>query len=155
MSDDLEELHAWSARLESDVADLALTVQQLREELADAVAGGSVKAQRPTAAEVEAFVADTLGVLYARAVTNTWRWCSRWSEHPEAVARAEALLLGWREAEASGRWPAWWRDCDAAMAALTDPAGTFAACTPDRHYPPPQLPSELLPAHPDNEESHR
>ncbi len=75
------------------------------------------------------------------------RWCAQWWSHAEAYARAEALLVGRREAEAAGRLLPWWRDADAAMSVLTDPAGTFSACTPERHHPPSRLPSEIPPAH--------
>jgi hypothetical protein len=140
-----EELQAQVVRLESDVADLSLSLQQLREELAEAVAGGTVKAEAPTPAGLEAWVADTLAPLYARHIGPGWKWCPRWWSHEEAESRLSALYVGCKEAQQTGRMLAWWRDADAVMAALADPSGTFAACGRE-HHPADPLPCEAAPA---------
>jgi hypothetical protein len=138
-----EEMQALITRLESDVADLGLAVRELRGEFADAVAGGNVKPAPPSAAQLDEWVAGWFTTTFARNVSSSWRWCARYSEHPEAVERLRALHIAWKEAQQTGRMLAWLRDADAQVAALSDAAGTFAACTPERHYGPPALPYEL------------
>ncbi len=142
MTDLDEELRAWTTRVESDVADLALALQQLRDELADAGAGGNVKAAEPSFADLEEWVVGYLSGTFARPVTASWRWCPQWWDHPEAEVRLKALLVAWREAQQTGRMLAWLRDLDAQLAVLTDPAGTFAACTPREHRPADPLPTQ-------------
>lgn len=59
------------------------------------------------------------------------RWCAKWWEHPEAIARLEHV---WEAFEAARREPppamsSWWRDhLDHHMARLTDPRGPFEQC---------------------------
>lgn len=143
MSDELDELRAYCARLESNLADLGLTIQEMQAEFvanAVPVVGPPVP---PTFAEVEAWVSDTFSRLWARPITNTHRWCSQWFQHEEAVERLTALYVAWNEARQTGRKLAWWRDADATMQALTDAAGTFAACSERGHHPPQRLPCDL------------
>ncbi|WAZ25687.1 DUF4913 domain-containing protein [Streptomyces cinnabarinus] len=76
--------------------------------------------------------------VYGREVTSTAPWCSRWWEHPEAVAQLHALWLAWEEltdSDSPGSGPAsWHRDClGPAMLSLRDPAGPFAGCKPGAH----------------------
>ncbi len=137
-----DELQAYLTRLESDVADLGLAVQELRGELADAVAGGNVKAKPPTFAELERWVTDEFAVVFARPISSAWRWCPRWWDHEEAVQRLGALFVAWKEAQRTPRLLAWFRDLDAQLAVLSDPAGTFAACTPLEHRPADPLPTQ-------------
>lgn len=96
---------------------------------------------------VYVFVSEFLTRVYARHYepAGSWRWCSTWWEHPEAVSRLDAL---WQAFEAlrqePGTGPAtWWRDyCDPTMTALTDPHGTFAQCKAgDRHQLAQPLPT--------------
>lgn len=133
-------LEAYCARLESDVADLGLAVQELREELADAVAGGNVKAEPPTVDEVAEWVSEWLSVHVARHLGPAHKWCPRWVDHPEAVMRLSALYTGHREAQQSGRVLAFLRDLDAQMTVLTSADGPFAACSGRGHHAPPRLP---------------
>ena len=101
----------------------------------------------PHFSNVYVFVEDFLSKVYARPVRAqaSWRWCPQWWAHPEAVSRLEAL---WQAFEAlrldPGLGPAtWWRDyADPTMGALSDPAGTFAACSDKGHQVPPDLPVE-------------
>ncbi len=139
MSD--EELQAYLARLESDVADLGLAVQELRGELADAVAAGNVKAAEPSFADLEEWVVGYLAGTFARPVSSSWRWCPQWWDHAEAEVRLKALFVAYQEAQQTGRMLAWLRELDAQLAVLTDPAGTFAACTPREHRPADPLPT--------------
>ncbi|MGI5347330.1 DUF4913 domain-containing protein [Streptomyces sp. CA-250714] len=73
--------------------------------------------------------------VYGREVTSTAPWCSRWWEHPEAVAQFHGLWLAWGELTGPGSGmcgPAnWHRDYLVhTMNALRDPMGPFAGCKP-------------------------
>ncbi|MEU7314821.1 DUF4913 domain-containing protein [Streptomyces sp. NPDC007083] len=86
--------------------------------------------------------------VYGREVTSTAPWCSRWWEHPEAVAQLHGLWLAWAaltgpDADMTG--PAsWHRDfLGPVMSSLRDPSGPFAGCKPGNHRakePPPVEP---------------
>jgi hypothetical protein len=76
--------------------------------------------------------------VYGREITSTAPWCSRWWEHPEAVAQLHGLWLAWGELtgpNAGMLGPAnWHRDYLApVMNALRDPMGPFAGCKPGGH----------------------
>lgn len=78
--------------------------------------------------------------VYGREVTSTSPWCSRWWDHPEAVAQLHGLWLAWEElteADSPGSGPTTWhRDClGPVMQTLRDPAGPFAGCKPGAHRP--------------------
>ncbi|MFE2041341.1 DUF4913 domain-containing protein [Streptomyces sp. NPDC059477] len=78
--------------------------------------------------------------VYGREVTSSSPWCSRWWEHPEAIAQLHGLWLAWEELtgpDASMTGPAsWHRDyLPAVMDALRDPQGPFAGCKPGGHRP--------------------
>ncbi len=96
---------------------------------------------------VYVFVQDFLVKVHARPVRDqlSWRWCSQWWDHPEAVSRLEAL---WKAFEVLRRDPGtgaatWWRDyADPTMAALSDAGGTFAKCSDTSHVLPPDLPMQ-------------
>jgi hypothetical protein len=72
--------------------------------------------------------------VYGREISTTRPWCTKWWEHPEAVARLHALWLAWQQltdAEAGLSGPSTWhRDhLDQALVHLRAPDGPFAACT--------------------------
>ncbi len=98
------------------------------------------------------WVTQMLFPTYRREVLRAgFTWCPRWWAHTEAVARLEALWRAWehhRQLPAVGM-AVWWKDyADPTMAALFNPAGPFAACTPTRHHdrdPVPPLPQEPPP----------
>lgn len=108
--------------------------------------------------DVGKFVDGYIAQLYrrevsARGLEKTRRWCPRWWEHGEALARLEALWRAWEEmrhgkgAEMAG----WWiQFADPTMAVLLDPAGPFAACSvAEGHHckpPMPRLPLVEAPA---------
>ncbi|MBY8342458.1 MULTISPECIES: DUF4913 domain-containing protein [Streptomyces] len=76
--------------------------------------------------------------VYGREVTSTQPWCSRWWEHPEAVAQLHSLWLAWGELTGPGSGmcgPAnWHRDYLApVMNSLREPMGPFAGCKPGSH----------------------
>ncbi|MGY0068749.1 DUF4913 domain-containing protein [Streptomyces sp. QTS137] len=78
--------------------------------------------------------------VYGREVTSSTPWCSRWWEHPEAVAQLHGLWLAWMELTGPGSGlsgPAnWHRDyLLPVMASLRDPSGPFAGCKPGMHRP--------------------
>ncbi len=133
-----EELHAWQTRVESDVQDLALTIQELQAEF--------VSLSPPEApGRGSSFLDADLGVLdawvtgwllpnFRRFITPSWRWCPRWWDEPhgEAVIRLEALRRSWAVSQADPSGVAvlrWLTSLDATLAALSDASGTFASCS--------------------------
>ncbi|WP_405843751.1 DUF4913 domain-containing protein [Streptomyces sp. NBC_01518] len=80
--------------------------------------------------------------VYGREVTSSAPWCSRWWEHPEAVAQLHALWLAWGELTDTGSPAgptgpaAWHRDyLSSVMQNLRDPSGPFAGCKAGTHRP--------------------
>lgn len=76
--------------------------------------------------------------VYGREVTSAAPWCSRWWEHPEAIAQLHGLWLAWGELTGPGSGmcgPAnWHRDyLGPVMTTLRDPMGPFAGCKPGAH----------------------
>lgn len=148
----LEELRAWTVRIEQDVADLAAALQEVRDELRDAVTSGGLggDGDKPFQREyptLDGWVEGWLAPVFARNVGQTWRWCSSWWAHPEAVHRLEALHRGWEVArlDPNGRaMLAWQRDLDAQLRELTSADGPFASCGRE-HRPPPPLPVVAAP----------
>ena len=99
---------------------------------------------------VYAFVHDWLVSVYCHEVNDmqsSWRWCSLWHHHPEAVARLEAA---WKAFEVLRQDPGtgasvWFRDHgDPCMAVLTAADGPFRACSNTSHRRQPNLPYEHL-----------
>lgn len=101
---------------------------------------------------VFAFVEEFLIKVCARPVRDqsSFRWCSQWYRHAEAVSRLTAL---WRAFEVlrldPGVGPStWWiNHADPCMAALSDSAGVFARCSADTHAVHSALPHTPPPAH--------
>ncbi|WP_280343818.1 MULTISPECIES: DUF4913 domain-containing protein [Nocardia] len=65
-------------------------------------------------------------------------WCSEWYEHPEAVTVLWSLRRSWLEAvvQPGAAMAVYFRDFFYPLLRnLTDPAGPFYACTPDKHDP--------------------
>ena len=78
--------------------------------------------------------------VYCREITSGAPWCSRWWEHPEAVAQFYGLWMAWQELTSPKygmTGPAMWqRDyLGHAMNAIRDPSGVFAGCKPGSHRP--------------------
>ncbi|MFE7975118.1 DUF4913 domain-containing protein [Streptomyces shenzhenensis] len=80
--------------------------------------------------------------VYGREVTSSAPWCSRWWEHPEAVAQLHGLWLAWGDLTDTAspvglNGPATWhRDyLPHVMQSLRDPSGPFAGCKPGAHRP--------------------
>lgn len=69
--------------------------------------------------------------------TGTLTWCPQWWQHPEAIARLEALWRAWEicrdaDGEAPSRW--FWQHCDPTLTALMDAkTGPMSDCTPAGH----------------------
>ena len=83
-------------------------------------------------------------VVFARPVGGEIRWCSHWSEHPEALTRLEALWRAWETLRLDPNLgiATWLTNyLDPQLVALTSRAGTFAQCTPDRHAGTAPLPT--------------
>jgi hypothetical protein len=99
---------------------------------------------------VYAFVAGFLADIYAHEVSEqqtSWRWCSHWFHHTEAVARLEAC---WKAFEVLRQDPGtgasvWFRDhADPCMTALTAPRRTVRQVL--RRNPPEPTPAPPCPA---------
>jgi len=146
---EVEELGPWIARVEQGLADLEETV-------ADAIAtgGGALPTPRPPRPplvfdNVEEWVAGMFAPRFARSIGGPVKWCPRWWDHPEAVLRLEALWRSWEvhRLDTDRGIAVWLRDfLGGQLAALLDDAGTFAACTPEKHSPRPPLPLTPAPA---------
>ncbi|MFJ2417494.1 DUF4913 domain-containing protein [Streptomyces brevispora] len=85
-------------------------------------------------AALSTWVKHLLLPIYGREISTSRPWCTRWQEHPEAVARLHALWLAWQQftdAEAGLPGPSTWhRDhLDQTLVHLRAPDGPFAACT--------------------------
>lgn len=62
-------------------------------------------------------------------------WCSKWWEHPEAVARLSALHTGYIQAVADDQLSQWWiHQWDAHARVLFGPTGPFEACRYGKHF---------------------
>jgi hypothetical protein len=92
-----------------------------------------------------------LQVVRRRVGRGSVSWCAQWWAHPEAASRLGALWAAWEESRTTGgaalsQWWLW--HFDAHWPVLTNPAGPFSACTPERHVADPSpLPSAPVPAH--------
>ena len=82
-------------------------------------------------------LAPTIERRLDAAGAGTLTWCPQWWQHPEAIARLEALWRAWEvcrdtDGEAPSRW--FWQHCDPILAVLTDAkTGPMADCKPDHH----------------------
>jgi hypothetical protein len=105
---------------------------------------------------LEAWVSDyfTPMFLHRAADAARARWCSRWWEHAEAIARLKLLWNCWEAA----RWrpqarPGWWLDLDHHLPILLGTDGPLRHCRvpsgdrPGKHQPE-QVPANE-PAPPD------
>jgi len=86
------------------------------------------------------------------------RWCTRWYEHDEAIARLEALRRAWEEhvVTPGASMSTWYiAHYDPHITALTSPGGPFWQCSPGHHQPGRPIGHELLTGYPttDPEES--
>ena len=82
------------------------------------------------------------------------RWCTRWSEHDEAIARLEALRRAWEEhviTPGAGMSSWYISHYDPHITALTSPGGPFWQCSPGHHQPARPIGHELLEGYPATE----
>ena len=90
---------------------------------------------------LDEWVSGVLIPTYVHDVNDRRPWCSRWWEHPEAVAQLHALWLAWLELtdpDTGGHTgpSVWHRDhLDDVMARLRSPEGPFRACMIDPRNP--------------------
>jgi hypothetical protein len=104
---------------------------------------------RPVYPTVHAWVAGWLVTMYPHDLLDhdrKLRWCPHWHEHPEAVARLDALWQAWealRLVPGTGIASWWTTYADPIMGRLLDPDhGPFRRCTPTEHKTAPPLPVE-------------
>jgi hypothetical protein len=79
------------------------------------------------------------------------RWCTRWYEHDEAIARLEALRRAWEEhvVTPGAGMSSWYiSHYDPHIAALTSAGGPFWQCSPGHHQPARPVGHELLEGYP-------
>jgi Domain of unknown function (DUF4913) len=84
--------------------------------------------------------------LHRPAGNTRLRWCPRWWDHAEAIARLTVLWNGWEAA----RWdpaakPGWWLDLDHHLLILLGLDGPFRTCRQAEgaragKHEPPELP---------------
>ena len=101
-------------------------------------------------ARLTIWVRHLLIPVYGRELSSSSLWCSRWWEHPEAVAQFYALWMVWQDLTGPGSslaGPAMWhRDyAGVALSALRAPDGPFAGCKPGVHRPKEPLLIEQFP----------
>jgi hypothetical protein len=121
--------------------------------MSDAMDDPEMFAEGPTNfyPDVYAFVIEFLAPTFAHDVTDqdtSYRWCSRWFHHTEAVARLEAAWKAWEVLRLDPGTGAstWFRDhADPCMAVLTAAEGPFSRCSTTTHKLPRALLTEPLP----------
>ena len=82
------------------------------------------------------------------------RWCTRWYDHDEAIARLEALRRAWEEhviTPGAGMSTWYLSHYDPHIAALTSPGGPFWQCSPGHHQLARPIGHELLEGYPTTE----
>jgi hypothetical protein len=88
-----------------------------------------------------AWVRDNVALLLERKMPQTQgglHWCRQWWQHPEAIARFEAVRRCWAEAVTSGDgagMAVWFEHLDHHLAVLTGEMGPFAHCGRGVHAP--------------------
>lgn len=98
------------------------------------------------------FVEDYLVHIYAHEIRNQIpepRWCATWWEHPEAVARVEALWKAFEvlRLDAGTGMSVWFRDhADPCMTVLLGASGPFEGCSDQSHKVRPALPVQRAPS---------
>ncbi|MBG6240196.1 cytochrome P450 [Mycetocola sp. CAN_C7] len=96
------------------------------------------------------FVRERLRFMYSRRVGGgnaSFRWSARWWEHPEALARIDALWRAWEHLRLDGATGSstWWIEhADHHMPILMSPDGPFAK-SEDQNRPGDPLPYEAPP----------
>ncbi len=79
------------------------------------------------------------------------RWCTRWYDHDEAIARLEALRRAWEEhvLTPGASMSTWYiSHYDPHITALTSPGGPFWQCSPGHHQPGRPINHDLLEGYP-------
>lgn len=98
-----------------------------------------------------AFVEEYLVHIYAHEIRNQIpepRWCATWWEHPEAVARVEALWKAFEvlRLDAGTGMSVWFRDhADPCMTVLLGASGPFEGCSDQSHKVRTPLPVTTAP----------
>lgn len=138
----------------AELGNLA-TLASLDDEMDDGMLTGAPPADDSAQGNyfptVYAFVCEFLAPTFAHNVSDqdtSWRWCSRWFHHVEAMARLEACWKAWEvlRLDAGAGASLWFRDhADPCMSALTAPEGPFSRCSDITHKLPLDLPTAPLP----------
>jgi hypothetical protein len=109
---------------------------------------GASEVQPPLYSMVESWVRGYFTPMFLHRVLGNprVRWCPRWWDHAEAIARLTVLWNGWEAA----RWepsakPGWWLDLDHHLPLLTAVDGPFRACRQPEGHRPGKHESESIP----------
>lgn len=146
--------------LAAQIQQLQEQVRRLEEFAIDATANqveadpdGDTQASSTSSADdwlytrLEDWVREVFIYVASRQIGSTWRWCSQWWNHVEAIGRLTVLWHGWEAARVKPEaLPGWWMMFDHHTRNLFDPTCTFADCTQDecavqkplRYVDPPQ-----------------
>ena len=109
----------------------------------------------PTTAfpDFQTWVGEWLTAIIQRPFKSGSTWCPEWWEHPEAVARLDALWRAWEAARIEGGsgMSYWWTmHFDSHFAVLSDDTrGPFAACKDQVHEADAHKQLATLPCNPE------
>lgn len=144
----VDELTAGLAQLAADVEDLACALLPTDVTLPDDDPPPAEKQAQPAYDRLEDWVEQYFLPTFRRPIGGEIRWCTQWTEHPEALTRLEALWRSWETLRLDPNLgiATWLTNyLDPLHAILLNRAGPFAQCTPERHtyLPQPQTTPRL------------
>ena len=112
-------------------------------------AGQQPEARPPLYPNVETWVTGYFAPMFLHRVPGSQRvrWCARWWDHAEAIARLTVLWNTWEAA----RWepsakPGWWLDLDHHLPLLLGLDGPFRNCRQAEGTRPGKHEQEVVPA---------
>jgi len=131
----LDDVEALLTRLSGELEDVAVGLETVGSATAG-TRGSEEPVPEPQFTAVHEWVELVFTPTFVRTVGGDIRWCSRWSDHPEAVLRMEAMWRSWEVLRLDGglglsTWLL--HHLDPGLAALASRSGPFARCSPDRH----------------------
>lgn len=106
---------------------------------AEATAPDEEPAPTPMYSSVEQWVVGLFLPMFRRPLGGEFRWCRRWWQHAEAIARLTALWHTWEvlRLEPGTGMATWLRDhIDHQLPTLLGRTGPFAQCSEDEHIEP-------------------
>ena len=125
-------------------------IDAFRDDEDDENAAAAAKEPTLFYGSADEFVRERLRYMYARRVgpgNASFRWAARWWDHPEALARIDALWRAWEHLRLDGATGSstWWIEhADHHMPILMSPEGPFAK-SKDKNNAGEPLPYEAPP----------